>query len=152
MPNQKLDKVVFPPLFMLVIRVVIRNIHDAIYYLEKNILAETLVLEGYSTSVMTMFFNSVNFLAVLSLLYLLENLFDNKKYINKLSNAIRWISIFFYFAAGYVVMSVQNVEIISFVWVIVASIPFILMVRMVNYSFQNSVTLQKDTEENAALN
>ena len=152
MPNQKLDRVVFPPLFMLVIRVVIRNIHDAIYYLEKNILAETLVLEGYSTSVMTMFFNSINFLAVLSLLYLLENLFDNKKYINKLSNAIRWISIFFYFAAGYVVMSVQNVEIISFVWVIVASIPFILMVRMVNYSFQNSVTLQKDTEENAALN
>ena len=152
MPNQKLDKVLFPPLFMLVIRVVIRNVHDAIYYLEKNILAETLVLEGYSTSVMTMFFNSINFLAVLSLLYLLENLFDKKKYINKLSNAIRWISIFFYFAAGYVVMSVQNVEIISFVWVIVAIIPFILMVRMVNYSFQNSVTLQKDTEENAALN
>jgi sensor histidine kinase regulating citrate/malate metabolism len=91
-------------------------------------------------------------LAVLSLLYLLDNLFENKKYINKLSNALRIIGISFYIAAGYIVFCVQNVEIISFVWIIVATIPFILMVRMVNYSFQNSVTYQKDTEENAALN
>jgi hypothetical protein len=43
---------------MLVIRLEIHNIHDTIYYLEKNIFAETVVPEAVSTSLMTMFFHS----------------------------------------------------------------------------------------------